>query len=89
MDGGEAPPYIPRELGHTSVAVDSGTTAARRAAGLMARTCGAKTLRITTPPRVIGQAEDCPDVVNVHRFAWRRLELSAARVARNDGHGSQ
>ena len=73
MDGGAAPPYtLPNQV-RTSVAADRNVTKARRTADSIERACRAKGLRITGPrrviARVIGEAEDHPDVVELHRRA--------------------
>jgi Fur family ferric uptake transcriptional regulator len=73
MDGGAAPPYILPNQVRTSVAADRNVTKARRTADSIERACRAKGLRITGPrrviARVIGEAEDHPDVVELHRRA--------------------
>ncbi len=70
MDGDEAPSYTPHNQGRTGVAGDRGTTA-RPTADAIERACRGKGLRITGPrrviARVIGEAEDHPDVVELHR----------------------
>jgi Fur family transcriptional regulator, ferric uptake regulator len=73
MDGGAAPPYTLHNQVRTSVAADRNGTKARRTADSIERACRAKGLRITGPrrviARVIGEAEDHPDVVELHRRA--------------------
>ena len=96
MDGDAAPPYIPRKQGRTSVAADRGTTPARRTADAIERACRGKGLRITGPrrviARVIGEAEDHPDVVELHRRALafdRGISLSTVyrtvKLLENEG----
>ena len=73
MDGGASPPYTLHNQVRTSVAADRHGTKARRTADSIERACRAKGLRITGPrrviARVIGEAEDHPDVVELHRRA--------------------
>ena len=73
MDGGASPPYTLHNQVRTSVAADRNGTKARRTADSIERACREKGLRITGPrrviARVIGEAEDHPDVVELHRRA--------------------
>ncbi len=75
MDGGRAAPLYGRdEDGHdVTVAAHSETVSARRRTDAIESACRSRGLRMTgqrrTIARVLGEAEDHPDVVELHRRA--------------------
>src|ERR671927_517137 len=85
MDGGGAPLYIWRDLdcADVVVAAHSETTSARRRRDAIESACRDRGLRMTGQRRIIarvlGEAEDHPDVVELHRRAAavdHRISLS-------------
>ena len=83
MDGRGAPPYTVATGQDASVPPQTATAPRQRTADAIERACRAKGLRMTGPrrviTRVIGEAKDHPDVVELHRRAAEidaRISLS-------------